>query len=66
MIMMTAFTGQKNYSQEPNDVVHRRDKFDSLPSDSIYRVSFPDINSNPVDLSQFAGRPSIVVNVASQ
>mmetsp|Transcript_10001 Transcript_10001/g.14026 ORF Transcript_10001/g.14026 Transcript_10001/m.14026 type:complete len:121 (-) Transcript_10001:61-423(-) len=64
LMMMSAFTGQTTSNTETSADIRR--KIESLPSDSIYRLTAPDINLTPVDLSQFAGRPSLVINVASQ
>ena len=35
-----------------------------LPSNSIYRLVVPDANGRDFDLSQFAGRVTLVVNTA--
>jgi hypothetical protein len=35
-----------------------------LPSNSIYRLAVPDADGRDVDLSQFAGRVTLVVNTA--
>ena len=35
-----------------------------LPENSIYRLKLPDVTGNQVDMSQFAGMVSLVVNTA--
>jgi len=35
-----------------------------LPQNSIYRLTIPDVTGNRVDMSQFAGMVSLVVNTA--
>jgi Glutathione peroxidase len=37
-----------------------------LPPDSIYHLSVNDCNGDPVNLEQFSGSVSLIVNVASQ
>lgn len=42
--------------------------FSSLPFNSIYALQKPleDIDGNPIDISKFAGRTALVMNVASE
>ncbi len=38
----------------------------NLPTDSLYGLQFPSIDGDMIQLSKFAGRASVVINVASE